>query len=548
MAHGETGVSPPFGAYNRRVTKAPHGVPHPFRTLVFAATLTVLLLLALASPAIGRYAYVSDGAQSVSVIDTKNNFVSPPITVGTDPIGIAITPDGKFAYVANFAYEEPGTVSVIDTQTNQVVGTPITVGKGPYGVAITPDGKFAYIPNSESGTVSVIDTQTNQVVGTPIMVGGVPRSIAITPDGEFAYVARVGASSVSVIDTQTNQVVGTPITVGAGAEGVAITPDGKFAYVTVGGEALSQPGTVSVIDTQTNQVVGTPIMVGKAPWGVAITPDGRYAYVTNANSYSVSIVDTQTHLVSGPIPLGNLVEPIAITPDGKRAYVGGFSANLFVIDTQTNQTGAPIPLGSGQNGIAIVPDQPPVASFTDPAARPGVPITFNAAASSDPDGSIASYDWSFGDGQTAPNGGLAPSHTYSRPGSYQVELTLTDNEGCSTALIFTGQTAYCNGSALASQTQTVKVAYPGVRVNCPRSAKPKGCKLKLQVVSKRRKGKAESAVAKAHAKAGRSVIVSLKPKKKFRAKLAVAKKLLVKETVTINGSKRVSFPKLKVAQ
>ena len=47
------------------------------------------------------------------------------------------------------------------------------------------------------------------------------------------------------------------------------------------------------------------------------------------------------------------------------------------------------------------------------------------------------------------------SNGYRASGRYQVSLTLTDNEGCSTSFIFTGQTAYCNGSALASQTRAL---------------------------------------------------------------------------------------------
>jgi hypothetical protein len=127
-------------------------------------------------------------------------------------------------------------------------------------------------------------------------------------------------------------------------------------------------------------------------------------------------------------------------------------------------------------------------------------------------------------------------------------LTLTDNEGCSTAFLFTGQTASCNGSALASQTQTVTVAYPGVRLKCPKSARPKGCKFKLQAVTKKRMGKAESAVAKAKTKAGHSALVSLKPKKAFAAKLAVAKKVLLRETTITPGSTRTSYPKLKIVR
>jgi len=51
------------------------------------------------------------------------------------PTGIAITPDGAYAYVTTYA--NPGTVSVIATATNTVVAT-VTVGAYPSSVAITP--------------------------------------------------------------------------------------------------------------------------------------------------------------------------------------------------------------------------------------------------------------------------------------------------------------------------------------------------------------------------------------------------------------------------
>ena len=92
--------------------------------------------------------------------------MSAPITVGKGPIGVAITPDGKHAYVTNTG---DGTVSVITTATG-AVSAPITVGNGPAGVAITPDGKHAYVTNSGDGTVSVITTATG-AVSAPITVG-----------------------------------------------------------------------------------------------------------------------------------------------------------------------------------------------------------------------------------------------------------------------------------------------------------------------------------------------------------------------------------------
>ncbi len=98
---------------------------------------------------------------------------------------VAITPDGKHAYVTNLV---DGTVSVITTATG-AVSAPITVGKGPIGVAITPDGKHAYVTNAADDTVSVITTATG-AVSAPITVGKGPAWVAITPDGKHAYVTN----------------------------------------------------------------------------------------------------------------------------------------------------------------------------------------------------------------------------------------------------------------------------------------------------------------------------------------------------------------------
>jgi YVTN family beta-propeller protein len=64
---------------------------------------------------------------------------------------------------------------VINTATNTVIGSPITVGGDPTGVAVTPDGSKVYVTNEvSSGTVSVIATATNTVIGSPIVGRQVP--------------------------------------------------------------------------------------------------------------------------------------------------------------------------------------------------------------------------------------------------------------------------------------------------------------------------------------------------------------------------------------
>jgi outer membrane protein assembly factor BamB len=75
--------------------------------------------------------------------------------------------------------------------------------------------------------------------------------------------------------------------------------------------------------------------------------------------------------------------------------------------------------------------QPPVADF-DFYPDPGTedePVNFNAYDSYDPDGSIISYSWSFGDGHSG--SGISTSHTYTNTGYFDVTLTVTDNDGLS---------------------------------------------------------------------------------------------------------------------
>ena len=92
------------------------------------------------------------------------------------PVAIAITPDGKTAYVANLA---SGTVTPVRTATNTPLA-PVKVGGGPVVIAITPDGRTAYVANTDSGTVTPIRTATNTPL-TPIKAVDHPTAIAITP-------------------------------------------------------------------------------------------------------------------------------------------------------------------------------------------------------------------------------------------------------------------------------------------------------------------------------------------------------------------------------
>jgi YVTN family beta-propeller protein len=76
----------------------------------------------------------NSGSSNVSVIAGRT--VVATVTVGLNPKGLAITPDGLHAYVVN---KGSNNVSVIATATNTVVAT-VTVGLKPTGVAVAPGG------------------------------------------------------------------------------------------------------------------------------------------------------------------------------------------------------------------------------------------------------------------------------------------------------------------------------------------------------------------------------------------------------------------------
>jgi PKD repeat protein len=134
------------------------------------------------------------------------------------------------------------------------------------------------------------------------------------------------------------------------------------------------------------------------------------------------------------------------TPSHTYSAAGVYNVTLTVTDDDgapaSDSTAALIGLGA----------QPPVANANGPyTGVAGNAITFDGTASSDPDGSIVSYEWDFGDDTTGT--GATPSHVYATDGIYNVTLTVTDDDSLpnsddTVAVIGTGNlppTADANG-------------------------------------------------------------------------------------------------------
>jgi PKD repeat protein len=100
------------------------------------------------------------------------------------------------------------------------------------------------------------------------------------------------------------------------------------------------------------------------------------------------------------------------------ARSGRYSVELLVVDDY------------GLRGTSTrtfdVTDSPPTASFT--AECSGLTCRFDGSGSSDRDGTVLLYAWSFGDGRTATTSDAVVNHSYA-PGTYTVRLTVSDNAG-----------------------------------------------------------------------------------------------------------------------
>ncbi|MDQ5988302.1 MAG: Virginiamycin B lyase [Syntrophus sp. SKADARSKE-3] len=293
------------------------------------------------------YAYITNsGDSTVSVIDTANNTVKTTVTVGTQPLGVAVHPQGKYVYVANYA---SNTVSIIDVVNNHTVINTIPVGSNPYGIAVNAAGTYAYVANSGANTVSVIDLTQKVVSGAPIPVGGSPMGIAVNPSGAYVYVTNNQSNTLSVIDTTTNTVK-TTINVGSSPLGVAVAPSGAYVYV-----ANTGSNNVSVVNTSTYTIATITSAWLLNPLGIAVNPAGTLGYITSQGKNLVSVFDMSTNLVTNNIYVGT--NPIGVTVNmaGTYAYiVNNGAGTVSVLDTITNTIQAtPITVGTSPYGFGV---------------------------------------------------------------------------------------------------------------------------------------------------------------------------------------------------
>jgi YVTN family beta-propeller protein len=115
----------------------------------------------------GRYVIVADNSEpKLLVIDAKTDSVVDTVALEGGTRGAYkpyYTPDGSKLVVCS---ENPAIVNVIDAKNLHAKQTVLTVGKDPMGFAVSPDGKTLLVANHGDGTVSVVDLNAGKITST----------------------------------------------------------------------------------------------------------------------------------------------------------------------------------------------------------------------------------------------------------------------------------------------------------------------------------------------------------------------------------------------
>lgn len=142
-------------------------------------------------------------------------------------------------------------------------------------------------------------------------------------------------------------------------------------------------------------------------------------------SASQSAISADT--IRGAFLVGDWLHYVTATGELRKiqfSTAGGFVGSSQLVNSSSADWRAKGLFLSTQPSIQA-PNQAPTASFTHNCV--GLSCSFDGTASSDSDGTIATYSWNFGDGSPADNGST-PNHVFPSAGSYPVTLTVTDND------------------------------------------------------------------------------------------------------------------------
>jgi YVTN family beta-propeller protein len=301
------------------------------------------------------------------IVVPTNQVLSPlgrQVAYGGRPVDLALSPDGRWLAVLDRA-----AVLTINPETAQVVARAPHKGGSYAGLCFTPDGRRV-LASSIGGTIGVFEVTrdgglnpqppiklASDATADPEMI--LPVALAIDRTSGSLWAALNLRNTLAEIDLSAASVK-REIPVGNAPFGVVLL--GGKAYVTnwggrmpdaksVTGPAgtgtpvrvdpvrhIANDGSVSVVELSSSKEI-KQIVVGLHPAAIIATPDGAHVIVANANSDSLSVIDTQTDEVVETIStrpaeqmlFGSSPGALAMSGDGKTLYVANGTNNAVAV-------------------------------------------------------------------------------------------------------------------------------------------------------------------------------------------------------------------------
>ncbi|MDQ2678963.1 MAG: PKD domain-containing protein, partial [Actinomycetota bacterium] len=389
----------------------------------FTASLTVTDDDGASGTATASIVVAGVNASPTAVISADPTTGKAPLAVAFDGTG-STDADGT---IAGYAWDFGGGATSTDPTPSHV----FTVA-GPHVVSLTvtdDDGATA----TETTTITVVPNVAPVAAASATPTSGKsPLDVAFSSAGSTDPDGAIASYSWAF-----------------GDGGTSTAADPNHVYAAAG----SYVATLTVTDdsgSTDSTTVSVEVAANVAPTAVANSnvTAGQAPLAVHFNSAGSS--DPDGGIVSTSWTFGDGNGSSAANPTYTYGTPGTYTATLTVADAEGATSSATISIE-----VDEIPNEAPtaVAAATPTTQRVGLPVVFSSAGSADTDGTIASYHWDFGDGQSANTAN--PTHAYALPGVRTATLTVTDNAGgTATASVEITVTPNAAPTAAASGTPT----------------------------------------------------------------------------------------------
>jgi len=308
----------------------------------------------------------------VAIVDLDGFQVEANVDVDGFPVGIAMQPDGRYAWVEIESKDKRNSgVAVIDVAGRNLVKQ-ISTGSGAHGLSFSPDGHYAFVTNSDDGSLTVFDTSSLEVV-KEVMAGDQPASIDVSPVSGDIYVTDRVSGSILILSREKFEEVNR-LNAEPGMDAIGISPDGKWGF------AINPDSQqVFVFDAVSNRITHVVPVKGVSD---QIFFTDTAAYIHSISSPAIFVIPFEEINPAGNIsvltvPVGDLppeysetstrASAISATPDNSALLISNPADDKIYYYVEGSQS----PTG-GYQGHTLVPRAVTVADRSLKERSPGV--------------------------------------------------------------------------------------------------------------------------------------------------------------------------------